>query len=46
MAKKRGGFRMEGIPYNIASVHLVNTKNQQILTAMFLVTVFWEDSIS
>lgn len=27
---------MEGIPYNIPSVHLVNIKNQHILTAVFL----------
>lgn len=37
---------MEGIPHNIPSVHLVNIKNKKILTAMFLVAVFWKDSIS
>lgn len=43
---KEGGFEMEGIPYNIPSVHLVNIKNQHILTAMFLAAVFWKDSLS
>lgn len=37
---------MEGIPYNIPSVHLVNIKNQQILTATFLGAVFWKGSVS
>lgn len=44
MAKKEG-FEMEGIRYNIHSVHLVNIKNQHILTAMFL-AVFWKYGLS
>lgn len=43
---KKRGFEMEGIPYNIPSVHLVNIKNQHILTATLLVAVFWKDSLS
>lgn len=38
-------FEMEEIPHNIPSVHLVNIKNKQILTAMFLVAVFWKEYI-
>lgn len=37
---------MEKIPHNIPSVHLVNIKNEQILTATFLVAVFWKGSVS
>lgn len=45
MIKKRV-FKMEEIPHKIPSVHLVNIKNKQILTAVFLAAVFWKDGIS
>lgn len=42
---KKRGFEMEEIPHNIPSVHLVNIKNKQILTATFLVAVFWKETV-